>query len=123
MTSKMIDALYGRCRLRAVQGEELAKALSDCNAAYRLSGQSNPLTAPILESRGLVRLRLGDYDKAIADYDGSLKTEPKSASALYGRGIAKLRKRKIAEGETDLAEARSVSPTVTDEFTRRGIVP
>jgi tetratricopeptide (TPR) repeat protein len=121
--SKMIDALYGRCRLRAVQGEELAKALSDCNAAYRLSDKSNPLTAPILESRGLARLRLGDYDKAIADYDESLKIKPKGASALYGRGIAKLRKKKIAEGEADLAAATSVSPTVADEFKHRGIAP
>ena len=63
----MIDALHGRCRLRALQGEELAKGLTDCNAAYRLSDKSNPATAAILESRGLVRLRLGDYDKAIAD--------------------------------------------------------
>jgi tetratricopeptide (TPR) repeat protein/predicted aspartyl protease len=121
--SKMIDALHGRCRLRAVQGEELAKALSDCNAAYRLSDKSNPLTAPILESRGLVRLRSGDYDKAIADYDESLKLAPKDAGSLYGRGVAKIRKQKTADGEADLARATALSSTVADEFKRHGITP
>ena len=121
--SKMIDALHGRCRLRAVQGEELAKALGDCNAAYRLSDKSNPLTATVLESRGLVRLRLGDYDKAIADYDESLKLAPKDADSLYGRGVAKIRKQKTADGEADLARATALSSTVADEFKRHGITP
>jgi tetratricopeptide (TPR) repeat protein len=121
--SKMIDALHGRCRLRAVQGEELAKALSDCNAAYRLSDKSNPLTATVLESRGLVRLRLGDYDKAIADYDESLKLAPKDADSLYGRGVAKIRKQKTADGEADLTRATALSSTVADEFKRHGITP
>lgn len=121
--SKMIDALHGRCRLRAVQGEELAKALSDCNAAYRRSDKSNPLNAPILESRGLVRLRLGDYDKAIADYDESLNLAPKNAGAMYGRGVAKIRKQKTADGEADLARARELSSTIADEFKRHGITP
>ncbi len=121
--SKMIDALHGRCRLRAVQGEDLAKALRDCNAAYRLSDKSNPLTAPILESRGLVRLRLGDYDKAIADYDESLKLAPNNAAAMYGRGVAKIRKQKTADGEADLARATALSSTVADEFKRHGIAP
>lgn len=121
--SKMVDALHGRCRLRAVQGEELAKALGDCNAAYRRSDKSNPVNAPILESRGLVRLRLGDYDKAIADYDESLKLAPKNAGAMYGRGVAKIRKQKTADGEADLARAKALSSTVADEFKRHGITP
>jgi tetratricopeptide (TPR) repeat protein/predicted aspartyl protease len=121
--SKMIDALHGRCRLRAVQGEELAKALNDCNAAYRQSDKSNPVNASILESRGLVRLRLGDYDKAIADYDESLKLAPKNAAAMYGRGVAKIRKQKTADGEADLTRASALSSTVADEFKRHGISP
>jgi hypothetical protein len=30
-------------------GEDIAKALTDCNAAYRLSDKSNPLTAAMLD--------------------------------------------------------------------------
>jgi hypothetical protein len=35
--SKRANALNGRCRVRALQGQELPKALSDCTAALRLS--------------------------------------------------------------------------------------
>jgi tetratricopeptide (TPR) repeat protein len=70
-----------------------------------------------------VRLRLGDYDKAIADYGDSLKLAPNNAGSLYGRGVAKIRKKKIAEGQADIDKAMSLSPTVADEFKARGIAP
>jgi tetratricopeptide (TPR) repeat protein/predicted aspartyl protease len=120
---KMIGALYGRCRVRAFQGQDLAKALTDCNAAYRLSAKSSPTAAAILDSRGLVRLRRGDYDKSIADYDDALRLAPKNAGSLYGRGVAKIRKQKTADGEADLARATALSSTVADDFKRRGITP
>jgi hypothetical protein len=70
-----------------------------------------------------VRLRLGDYDKSIADYDDALKLAPKNAWSLYGRGVAKIRKNKIADGEADVAHATALSSTVADEFQHRGITP
>ncbi len=121
--SKMVHALNGRCWLRALQGQDLAAALRDCNAALRRSDKASPMAAAIFDSRGLVRLRLGDYDKSIADYDESLKLVANSAWPLYGRGVAKLRKRNTAEGEADIAQAKSLSAAVADEFKRRGIIP
>jgi tetratricopeptide (TPR) repeat protein len=121
--SRMPEALTGRCWVRAVQGRDLDKALSDCNAALKRSAKASPLNARILDSRGLVRLRLGDYDKSLADYDASLKIRPKDASALYGRGIDELRKKKPAEGEADIAAAINIQPKIADEFARRGITP
>jgi tetratricopeptide (TPR) repeat protein len=121
--SKRANALNGRCRVRALQGQELPKALSDCTAALRLSPNSSPAAASILTGRALVRLRMGDYDKSIADYDESLKLASGNAWALYGRGIAKTRKNKLAEGEADRAAAVKLSPHIGDEFTRRGITP
>jgi tetratricopeptide (TPR) repeat protein len=121
--SKMTGALNGRCWLRALQGQELAKALADCNRALSLTAKASPFSATVLDSRGLARLRMGDYDKAIADYDESLKVAPKRAWPLYGRGVAKIRKKKIAEGEADIAAAVEVWPKIADEFNRRGITP
>jgi tetratricopeptide (TPR) repeat protein len=121
--AKMPMALNGRCWVRAVQGQDLAKALSDCNDALSRAAKGTPLYARILNSRGLVRLRLGDYDKSIADYDASLKLSPKDAWSYYGRGIDKLRKKKTSEGEADIAEAVKLKPTIADEFTRRGVSP
>ena len=76
---RMEAALNGRCWERALGGFALDEALADCNAALRLnSGQPD-----ILDSRGLVRLRMGDLDAAIADYDGALRSNPGLAETLY----------------------------------------
>ena len=121
--SKLTAALYRRCSLRALQGQDLDKGLSDCDSALRLSSRSDPAAASILRVRGLVRLRLGDYGKSIADFDDSLKLAPKNAQALYGRGVAELRKHKTPEGQADLAEASKLRPNIAAEFSRRGISP
>ena len=64
-----------------------------------------------------------DYDRSIADYDASLKINPKNAWSLYGRGIARLRKQEIMTGTTDIDSAKAVRPQVADDFKRWGIMP
>ena len=120
---KMPTALNHRCWLRAVQNQDLTKALSDCNDALSRAEKGRPLYARALNSRGLVRMRLGDYDKSIADYDASLKIAPADPGSYYGRGIAKLREKKTAEGQADIAAAVKLKPAIADEFARRGLVP
>jgi tetratricopeptide (TPR) repeat protein/predicted aspartyl protease len=116
-------ALNGRCWARALQGQALPLALKDCNAAERSVQKSSPEFARILDSRALVLLRLGDYEKSIADYDASLKINPKNPWGWYGRGIDELRQHKASEGQADLARAAGIWPQVGDEFARRGITP
>jgi len=116
---RLAEAMNARCWARALWGNDLDKALADCNAALRLSHNS----FQILDSRGLVRLRLGDYDKSIADYDAALSLQPKSAWSLYGRGLDKLRKGMTAEGQTDIAAATALRPMIADEARKHGIVP
>jgi tetratricopeptide (TPR) repeat protein/predicted aspartyl protease len=119
--SRMPIALAARCRARAVLGQELAQALKDCNRA--LSGSFKGSNPGILDSRAFVRLRLGDYDKAIEDYDAALRMNPQMPAALYGRGIAKIRKKKIAEGDADMTKAATIAPKIAQEFTALGIAP
>ena len=102
---------------------DLALALRDCNAALKRADKSSPFYAKVADSRGLVQLRMGDYDKSIADYDASLQLNPKNAWSLYGRGIDKLRTQKTSEGAADIAQATALWPQVTDEFKRHGIAP
>ena len=119
--SRWINALAGRCRARGWLGQDLAAALKDCTDAVN---HSDPKTnAAILDSRALVRLRLGDYDKAISDYDAALKTIPNKAWTYYGRGLAKLKKNQRAQGEADIAEAVKIAPRVAEEYQRLGLVP
>ena len=121
--ARMPEALNSRCWDRALQGVNLAEALADCNRALKLAGKASPLTSRVLDSRGLVRLRMGDYDKSITDYDESLRQRPKNAWSLYGRGLAELRKSKVAEGGADMAAATALWAPIGDEFKRHGMTP
>jgi tetratricopeptide (TPR) repeat protein len=119
LDANMATALNGRCWARALLGSELEKALADCNAALDRMVDSRAF----LDSRGLVYLRLGNYDKSIADYDAVLAQQPKSAWSLYGRGLDKLRKGMSAEGKADMAASVAVRPSIADEAAKHGIAP
>jgi len=114
---RLAQALNGRCWQRALSGVDLDKALNDCNRAIR----NAPKNASMLDTRGLVHLRLGELDKAIADYDSALALNPKLGWSLYGRGLAKQRKGLTAEGAADIAAAVALNPKLPDEVTKRGL--
>jgi tetratricopeptide (TPR) repeat protein len=115
----MPQAMNARCRARALWGRELEQALADCNTALKLT----PDNAAFLDSRGLVQLRRGDYDKAITDYDRGTRLQPKSAWPQYGRGVAKLRKGLTTAGEADIAAATALQPNIAEEAKKYGIIP
>jgi len=112
-------ALNGRCWARALSGTGLDLALRDCNAAL----SAMPHNPAFLDSRGLVRLRLGQYAQAIADYDQVLAADGKIAWSLYGRGIARLRLGQKEAGEGDLAKARALDPDLPDRAKKLGVAP
>jgi tetratricopeptide (TPR) repeat protein len=126
---KEVDALIGkapddpwwlnnRCYYRAMSGKDLNDALTDCNASLKL--KDLPATH---DSRGLVNLRLGKFDDAVADYDWALSREPKMASSLFGRGIAKIRRGATSEGQADIVAALAIDPKVQKEFAGYGVKP
>jgi tetratricopeptide (TPR) repeat protein len=120
--ARLAAALNGRCRNRALLGQDLRDALSDCNKA--ISRSPKGANGFIFASRGLVHLRLGDYDESIADYDTALQLHPSNeAGLLYGRGIAKIRKNKRSEGEADIAAAAKMAPDIAERFQKIGLVP
>jgi tetratricopeptide (TPR) repeat protein/predicted aspartyl protease len=120
---RLAEALNARCWSRASQNVDLGKALDDCNAALKLSSSQQFPVVAILASRGLVRLRMGDYDQSIVDYSDSIKLNFKNAMSLYGRGIDKMRLGRTEEGQADLTEALLQEPRIADEFALRGIAP
>jgi tetratricopeptide (TPR) repeat protein/predicted aspartyl protease len=113
---RLPEALSGRCWARALWGRDLDKALADCDRAVRTSRVSS-----FLDSRGLVHLRLGQYDLAIADYTAALKDDPRRAWSLYGRGLAELRKGDKAQGDADLKAATAIAPDLPERAKRLGI--
>jgi tetratricopeptide (TPR) repeat protein len=117
--NKMGEALNDRCWVRALAGRDLDLAIDDCNAALR----KLPKNPGILNSRGLVFLRKGEFDKSIADNDAALALEPKLASSYYVRGIAKLHKGMIAEGNSDIVAAIALQPDLPDWAKSHGLAP
>jgi tetratricopeptide (TPR) repeat protein/predicted aspartyl protease len=113
------DARAGRCRARALLNQDLDDALTDCNRALRARSD-----APFFhDSRGLVYVRMGKYDKAIADYEATLEVQPRNPWALYGRGLARLHTGMETEGRADIAAARASGPGVVALATRLGFKP
>lgn len=112
-------ALNGRCWSRALMGKALDLALKDCNAALSLSEHA----AGAIDSRALVRLRMGDYARAVADYDAALAKQPGLAWSLYGRGVAEERLGQKPAGEADIAKARAIDAEVPARAEKLGIAP
>jgi lipoprotein NlpI len=94
-------------------------ALDDCTKASSLA----PKIPQILAYRGLVDLKLGQFDKALADYDAAfaLTKIPDHADWLYGRGVAKLRKGDAAGGNVDIASTKAIKPDIAEEYAKYGI--
>ena len=73
-----------------------------------------------MDSRGFVRLKIGEPTNAIADYDAALHIK-KQASSLYGRGLAKKQTGDSTGGESDIAAAKAIDPSIAAEFERSGL--
>jgi tetratricopeptide (TPR) repeat protein len=113
-----------RCWARAIAGQDLNQALNDAGESLRL--QSN---AAASACRGLVFLRLGRLDEALADYDAALGINSKlsdgggewdAPSAWYGRGLAERQRRNEVAATLDFAAATAMAPTIADHFASYG---
>lgn len=105
-----------RCRARAVWGQDLEAALTDCDVALALL----PEAGNILTSRGLVNFRRGDYQAAYKDYNAAVLASPQNAQALYGRGLTQTRLQQFDAGEQDRADALAIDPNVARFFEGSG---
>jgi tetratricopeptide (TPR) repeat protein len=64
---------------------------------------------------------MGQWDSAIADYSSALRLDPRLASSLYGRGLAKLKKGGTADGDADISAAKAIEAKIVEEFARYGV--
>ena len=108
----------GRCWGRTMLGD-LQGALSDCNEALRLDKNYTPA----LDSRAFIYLKTAKWNAAIQDYNLALEQEPRLASSLYGRAIAKRKTGDTAGANTDMAAATAIEPNIGAEFASYGLQP
>jgi hypothetical protein len=66
-------------------------------------------------------LKLGNASQSVADYDQALGIDPRLASALYGRGLAKRRLGDRTGGDADVAAALRIDGSVANQFVRFGL--
>ena len=121
--SRMLAARAGRCLSSALQNQDLATAMSDCNSALRTADKKDRNYSNLFVDRGLVHLRQGNYDKAIADFNDAFKMTPTNARALYARAVAESRKNEKKDSASDVEAAKQIAPEVAKSFERYGIVP
>lgn len=116
--------LNTRCFSRALANIQLPAALADCTAAIKRLG---PVPA-VVDSRAMVKLRMGDLAGALADYDAVLAKAPKQAASLYMRGWTRRANAKEDAGqlklaEADFAAAKAIDPDIADQFKPYGFAP
>lgn len=107
----------GRCWARALLGDGLPQATEDCEFALK-HGQR---VAKVLVARGIVYLRMRQFDKSVADFEDALKLQPRDAGALYGRGLAESDKGLRAAGQRDLQAATALDANEQSFYERMGL--
>jgi len=112
-------ALSNRCSERSRSPRDASEALADCNAA--VAAFNGP--GPDLCTRGLVSLRLGRFNDALADYDLFLAGTSPYAQCYYGRGIAKLKLGDLEGSKADIAKGLALQNDVAKHFSPFGLTP
>jgi hypothetical protein len=69
----------------------------------------------------LIHLKMGELGAAIDDYNSALRAAPELASALFGRGLAKLKQGDGVGGDADISAAKTIQKNIGDEFARFGV--
>ncbi|HEX5206542.1 MAG TPA: aspartyl protease family protein [Steroidobacteraceae bacterium] len=119
---RLPSALSSRCGSEAAANLDLDRALEDCGSALGLM-RSPAHSATALSNRGLVYLRQGKLDSALADFEAALKLQPRLPAACYGRGLVEIRKGLRAEGQAHLAAIRAQHPDLARHLSGLGFTP
>lgn len=111
------ELLNLRCWIKATRNFMIDTALKDCTQAMELSDS----TAPILDSRAFVWLRLGRYEDALRDLDAALLQTPSLGPSRYLRSIVLKAMGHNADAASDLAASRKLSPSTERHYARFGL--
>lgn len=65
--------------------------------------------------------KLGDIEKAIADFNQTLKIDPKFVDAYYNRGLAYFKQRNPQAAIADFNQALKINPNLADAYANRGL--
>ncbi len=106
------------CETLAYEGIALDKAMAACNRAIELDSSEGDYR----NSRGLVQLRLGRTDSALADFEFAIAADERLPHPFYGRALARWRKGNRVGALEDLHRARSIKPDIDEKYRQHGLV-
>jgi tetratricopeptide (TPR) repeat protein len=103
-TGAMADELNG-CR-----SPEPERRIVACTAPIDAPDATPAVRAEAFFLRGLAYSRLGQYQRAIPDFDGAVRIAPRFASALNSRANAYLKLGRPSQGVADIEQALEIEP-------------
>jgi tetratricopeptide (TPR) repeat protein len=86
----------------------LQGAIADCTKLLDLQ----PKDISALSFRGFSYYKLGEFERAIADFDSALAVNPAAAMPLFGRGLAKRRNGNAKDADKDMEMAKKKQPDI-----------
>ncbi len=105
-----------QCWLAGIWSFRVAEAEEFCENAVQLSDSS----AGTLDSRALVRYRLGQTDQALDDLNEALRKQPGQAASRLLRGIIRLEQGDETGGAGDVLAASRIDPSIIDLYRTYG---
>jgi tetratricopeptide (TPR) repeat protein len=82
----------------------------------------DPFTAKAYVGRGVVKIRQGFLDDALADFNAALRIDPRLAIAYVNRGVIYRTKKDLDAACADFDRAISINPKGFEAFTNRADV-
>jgi len=110
-----------RSRCFAREGVSPGDKLESCTAVIQSGGQTPQGLVAAFNSRGNAHLNNRNYDRAIDDYNETIRLDPKYAVGFYNRGLAYLRKGRIDHAIEDFDAAIRLNPKYTNAFVNRAL--
>ena len=109
-----------------LKGRVLAFTTETSNSGYKAPSALLKSEFGLVRDKDFTPRFSGGHDNsilgvAIKDYDAALKLDPKNPGALYGRGMAKIKKGDRTGGGSDVSAAKSMKSDIADDFSRHGI--
>jgi tetratricopeptide (TPR) repeat protein len=81
---------------------------------------SRSATANSYIERGNAAAAKGEYERAIADYDLAITTDPDHAGAYYNRAVTRYRLNDYERALMDFTRAIQLNPSFTEAYVQRG---
>jgi tetratricopeptide (TPR) repeat protein len=92
----------------------LARAVEEYGKATALKGDH----IAAFYNRALAYSDMGQFDRALADFNTVLSFNPRNEYALYGRGLLKQKQDDAPSASVDIEAAKVIDPNIAREYDR-----